>query len=225
MPSNWTKQLQNLSAAAGGFFLNGGAGDAVIGGQLTGVPAGLTISAGGQSIPGDRLVLGMADALIMSKLSVGTLFGGLFQYVTTFLTATGAATVNRGCFWRQASLDDSYTVTPDENGASGVGLNAGAYINTLTAGNSWWIQIAGKVKVLFRGTLSGTGAAGTAVYYAGAGAGADLGLFDTFGGVATAVTFSNISNFQLRFAGVTEAAAANGTASVITMPVGRMNRF
>jgi hypothetical protein len=218
VPSNFTKQLQQLGSAGAG-FLNGGAGDTVIGGLLTSVPAGLNISAGGQDVPGDRLVLGMADALVMSKTTIGTLFGGMYQYVTTVAGATGVAGITRGAFWRQASADDSYTVTPDETGAAGVGLWAGVYINSLTAGNSWWIQNAGKVKVLFRATLSGTGAAGTAVYFAGAGAGADLGLFDTFGGVATAVTFSNISQFQLRYAGITEAAAANATASIISMRI------
>ncbi|MGH7184483.1 MAG: hypothetical protein ACREJN_21265 [Nitrospiraceae bacterium] len=219
MPSNWAKQTQQISASGGG-FLNGGAGDTVIGGILTSVPAGVNASQGIQDIPGDRIIFGMADALALSKVSVGTLYGGMYQYITTYASATGAASVHRGCFWRQLSLDNSYTVTPDESGAAGVSLHAGVYINTLTAGNSWWIQTAGKVSVLFRGTLSGTGGAGVAAYFAGAGAGVDLGLFDAFGGVATAVTFGNISNFQNRYAGVCEGAATGGAVSIISMPLG-----
>lgn len=225
MPSNWTKQLQQVNAQSGaGNFLNGGAGDAVIGGQLSGVPAGLNIPMGGQNVPGDRIVFGMADALAMSKVSVGTLYGGLYQYVTTFLTSTATPTISRGLFWRILSADDSYTVTPDESGAMGADGWAGVSINTLTKGNSWWMQIAGKVKVQFRATLTGTGGAGTAAYFAGAGAGADVGTFDTFGGTATAVTFSNISQFLDRYAGVLEAAAANGSATVIDMHM-RLVRF
>lgn len=225
MPSNWTKQLQQINAQSGaGGFLNGGSGDAVIGGQLSGLPAGLSISMGGQDVPGDRIVFGMADALAMSKVSIGTLYGGMYQYMTTYLLSTATPTINRGLFWRILSADDSYTVTPDESGAMGANGWAGVAINTLTKGNSWWMQIAGKVKVLFRGTLTGTGAAGSAVYFAGAGAGADVGTFDTFGGVATAVTSNLIGPFMNLYAGVAEAAAANATASIIDMHM-RFLRF
>lgn len=222
MPSSFTKQLQQLSAAGAG-YLNGGTGDSVIGGLLTGVPAGLNISQGMQDIPGDRLVLGMADALAMSKTSIGTLYGGMYQYVTTFATSVATPTINRGLFWRILSADDSYTVTPDESGVMGADGWAGVGINTLVAGNSWWMQSAGKVKVLFRAVISAvTPAAGCGVYYAAAGAGADVGTFDCFAGNAGAPTFDDIQHLQNLYAGVAEAAPANATASIIDIDLRRV---
>lgn len=218
MPSNFTKQPQQLSAAGAG-YLNGGTGDAVIGGQLTSVPSTVTASQGIQDTPGDRIILGMADALALSKTSVGTLYGGLYQYVTTYASSTATPTINRAAFWRTASADNSYTVTPDESGATGANLRAGVFINTLTAGNSWWIQVAGKVKVLFRAAISGIPSAGCAVYNANQGAGADVGTFDCLdGGVAP--TFTQVGQMLNMYAGVAETLPANGTASVIDIPMG-----
>jgi hypothetical protein len=223
MPSNWTKQPQQLSAAAGGFYLNGGSGDSVIQGALTTVPASVGATQGIQDIPGDRLVLGMADALAMSKTSVGTLYGGLYQYMTTFLTATATPTINRLLFWRIASTDDSYTTTPDESGAMGANYWAGVSINTLVSGNSWWMQTAGKVKALFRAVLTGvTPAAGCGVYAAGAGAGADVGTLDVFAGNVANPTFDDVQNMQGAFLGLAETAPANATASVIDIDMKRV---
>lgn len=215
MPSNWTKQLQQISSVGGG-FLNGGAGDDVIGGSLTGVPSTIYATQGLQDIPGDRIIFGMADALALSKTSVGTLYGGMYQYVTSYVSSTATPTINRALFWRIASGDNTYTVTPDESGAMGADYWAGVSINTLTKGNSWWMQLAGKVKVLFRATVTGvTPAAGNGVYLAAAGAGADVGTFDVFGGNATNPTFNDVQHMQNLYAGVAETAPADATASVV----------
>lgn len=222
MPTNWTKQLQQISSVGQG-YLNGGAGDTVIGGAITGVPAGIQVSQGIQDIPGDRIVFGMADALAMSKTSVGTLYGGMYQYMTTFVTSVATPTINRGLFWRILSADDSYTVTPDESGAMGADYWAGISINTLTAGNSWWMQIAGKVKALFRAVLTGpTPAAGCAVYAAAAGAGADVGTFDIFSGSLNNPTFDDVQHMQNLRVGLAETAPVAATASIIDVDLGRV---
>lgn len=222
MPSHWAKQLQQISSSGAG-FLNGGAGDTVIGGALTGVPAGVQATQGIQDIPGDRIVFGMADALAMSNTSIGTLYGGMYQYVTTYVSSVATPTINRGAFWRTASPSNDYVVTPDESGNLGADYWAGVYINTLTAGNSWWIQIAGKVKVLFRAVLTGgTPAAGGAVYYAAAGAGADVGTFDVFSGNAANPTFDDVQHMQNLYAGVAATAPVAATASIIEMDLKRV---
>lgn len=221
MPSNWTKQLQQVSAA-GQRYLNGGSGDEIVGGRLTGVPSGLNVSQGIQDIPGDRLILGMADALAMSNTTIGTLYGGMYQYMTSYSAAVATPTIKRGLFWRIASADDSYVVTPDESGAMGADYWAGIAINTLTAGYSWWMQIAGKATGLFRTLLTGVGAAGCGVYFAAAGAGADVGTFDVFAGAGGAPTFDDVQHMQNLYVGVAETAPANATASVFDMDTKRV---
>lgn len=222
MPSNWTKQNQQISGAGQRYF-NGGTGDEVIGGILTGVPSGLQISQGIQDIPGDRIIFGMADALAMSNTSVGTLYGGMYQYVTSYVSSTAAPTIKRGLFWRIASTDNSYTVTPDESGAMGADYWAGVSINTLTRGNSWWMQIAGKATGLFRAApLSGVGTAGGGVYNAAQGAGSDVGTFDVFSQNANNPTFDDVQHMQNLYVGVAETAPAAATASVFDMDLKRI---
>lgn len=212
MPSNqFSKQPQQLSSAFGN-YLNGGAGDTVVGGVITGVPAAINANQGIQDTPGDRLVLGMADALALSNTAVGTLYGGVYQYVTVKSTATLAPVRGKACFWDTASPDNSYVVTTDENGTQGVNLWAGVFIQALGKGNSGWIQVAGKASVLFTTPLTGAGA-GSAAFIAGDGA----GRFDTFGGVGTAPTFDDVQNMFARYAGVCETGPVAATVSVVDM--------
>lgn len=220
MPSNqFSKQAQQLSSAFGG-YLNGGSGDSVIGGVLTGVPAGIAANQGIQDIPGDRLVLGMADALALSKTSIGTLYGGVYQYVTFLSTAALAAVLGKACFWATSAADNSYTVTSDETQGEGANLWAGVFLNVITKGYSGYIQIAGKATVLFTTPLTGTGAEGAAAFVAADGA----GRFDVFDGVGASPTFDQVQSMIMRYAGVLEAAAAAATASVIDIPM-RMVRW
>lgn len=223
MPSNFSKQLQVISAAGQG-FLNGGSGDTVVGGALSGVPSSIGATQGLQDIPGDRIVFGMADALALSNTNIGTLYGGMYQYVTTYSAAVGAATIHRGCFWRIASADNSYTVTPDESGTQGANFGAGVFINTLTAGNSWWIQTAGKATLLFRATLTGVPAAGCAVYFANAGAGADVSLFDVLAGLGANPTFEQYQLYMNLYVGPAGAAPVAAAASIVEMDL-RKVRF
>lgn len=216
MPSSFTKQLQQISQAGAG-SLNGGAGDLVIGGTLTGVPSGTQATQGIQDIPGDRIVFGMMDALALSNTSIGTLYGGMYQYVTSYLSAVATPTIKRGVFWRTASADNSYTVTPDESGTQGANFMAGVCINTLTSGNSWWIQISGKATLLFRATLTGVPEAGCGVFASNAGAGADVGTFDVLSGLGANPTFAQFSTYLNLYVGPAGAAPTAATASVVEM--------
>jgi hypothetical protein len=214
MPSNqYSKQPQQLSSAFGN-FLNGGAGDSVIGGAISGVPSAIGAIQGIQDEPGDRVVIGFSDAKALSKTSIGTLYGGVYQYVQVLSTATIAPAVGLAAFWVTAGPPSPiYTVTTDESGATGVNLWAGAFLQALTKGYNGYIQIAGKATVLFTTPLTGTGAAGASVYLAADGA----GRFDTFDGVGANPTFDQVQSMDSRYVGVAEAAAANNTLSVITM--------
>ena len=218
MPSNqFSKQPQQLSSAFGN-YLNGGHGDSVVGGALSGVPSAIGATQGIQDIPGDRIVIGMADALALSKTSVGTLYGGVYQYVTLLTTSTLAAVIGACAFWVTAPAtapNDSYTVTADETQAEGANYKAGVFINIITKGYSAYICIAGMVNALFTNPLTGTGAAGAAAFVAGDGAGG----FDTFDGVGANPTFDQVQTMFNRYAGVLHAAAANATKSVIQMPL------
>lgn len=218
MPSNqFSKQTQQLSSQFGG-YLNGGNGDSVVGGAIAGVPSAIGANQGIQDIPGDRLVCGMADALALSKTSVGTLYGGVYQYVTHYLSDTLAAVLGRAAFTRLASADDSYTVTQDEATAAVINLIQGVFINVITKGYSGYIQVAGKASLLFTTPLTGVAAIGVGVYVAADG----VGRFDIFAGGGANPTFDQVDNMLNRYVGVAETAPTANTVSVVDMNLGRM---
>lgn len=225
MPSGFLKQTQFVLGAGGKF--NAGTGDTTIGGQLTAAPAlsGTPLSQQDQTLPGDRIILGSADALALSNTTVGTLYGGLYQYVTFKSTATAAFTRTRLCFWDTTVADSVFQVTSDESGTTGVSLIAGVMIITATAGNSWWVQAFGKATIAFRGTLTGTATIGQAVYAAGAGAGTDVGTADVFTGVGTTLTYSLLGQAQVRYLGVAEVLPVAGSSTLVDMPMQRPYRW
>ena len=212
MPSNWTKQPQQLLAK----YFNSGSGDAVEGGLITGVPAGVAASQGSQTRVGDRLVLGAVDALAMSDLTVGTLYNGLYQYVQTS-ASTATPTLGHLAFWDTSVADSLYRVTPDETDAMGVENAAGVYINTLTKGYYWWIQIAGRATAVFANPLTGAPAIGSAVYAAAVGAG-NPGVFDVLDGGGNP-SFTQVGQMQARRFGVARALPVAGAASTIQVPL------
>ncbi len=156
MPSNWTKQLQQLNQVR---YMNSGSGDSVVGGLITGVPSGVAANQGIQDVPGDRIILGMADALALSNTTIGTLYGGMYQYVRTKSTSTATPTLARAVFWDNTVNYNLYQVTPDEV----TGFWAGFNINTLTKGYNWWIQVAGLITMRFLATITGTPTVGRGV--------------------------------------------------------------
>lgn len=217
MPSNqYSKQPQQLSSVFGG-YLNGGAGDSVVGGAISGVPSAIGAIQGIQDDPGDRVVIGFSDARALSKTSIGTLYGGVYQYVQVLSTATIAPAVGLAAFTVTSPTPSPiHTVTTDETQPTGANLWQGVFIQALTKGYNGYIQVAGKATVLFTTPLTGTGAAGAAVFTAADGA----GRFDTFDGVGANPTFDQVQAMHARYVGVAEVAAAANTLSVITMDQG-----
>ena len=89
--------------------------------------------------------------------AVGTLYGGEYQYVQSFLTSTASPAVGVPAVWAydQASgCFESYIVSPDGNNAIRTGRFAGVYINAITKGYYGWIQVSGKATVLFKTGLT-----------------------------------------------------------------------
>ena len=64
MPSNWTKQPQQLNQVR---YMNAGSGDSVLGGSINTVPSTVGASQGVQDIPGDRMVLGRSEERRVGK--------------------------------------------------------------------------------------------------------------------------------------------------------------
>lgn len=220
MPSNWTKQPQQLNQQR---YINGGSGDSVVGGSITSVPSGVPASQFIQDIPGDRIIFGQADALALSKTSVGTLYGGLYQYVRTKSNSTATPTLNRLVYWDNTVNYNLYQVTPDEV----TGMIAGSCINTLTKGYSWWIQIAGLASLRFRASITGTPTVGRGVFAAMAGAGSDVGTVDQLVGASTAVTTGGANNVGVdtliaNYMGVAVVLPVNGTSTLVEVPLRRV---
>lgn len=151
----------------------------------------------------------LTDSQLIYDSAMGTVYGGLFQYVR-LAAAAGAPAVGQGLFWDVSVAPNLYQVTTVESGSAdgamqlaGINLNSG-----LSAGNYGVIQLSGLCYVKFRAVLTAAGAAGSRVFAAGAGAGADLGEFDVIDSGAAAV-FSDVSKMLGRYAGVAFEAPAN----------------
>ena len=149
-----TKQADFLTAR----YLND-VNDAASGGVIVSVPAGAPSPAVSQTIPGDRIVLDDATALALSDTTVGTLYGGIYEYVGATWT-TQAARKGGVAFWTATNLTTGvYTVNGDAQPTTAIPTYiAGIFINTLTKGYFGWIQIAGLATVLFDGALTAAAA-------------------------------------------------------------------
>lgn len=219
MPSNWTKQPQQKSQK----YINGGSGDSVVGGALSGVPSAIGASQGMQDVPGDRLIFGQADALAMSDTDIGTLYGGLYQYVRTKSNSTATPTINFLSFWDNTVNYNLYQVTPDEV----TGMKAGVFINTLTKGYSWWQFVAGICDIRFKTSITGTETVGRGVFALMGGAGADNGRVDQLVGAATAVTTGGANNVGIdtliaNYVGVAVELPVDNTATQVEVPLGKI---
>lgn len=213
MPSNFTKQPQFLPAKA----LNSGSGDAQVGGTLTGVPANVAASQNNQTRPGDRMVLGVADALALSDTSIGTLYCGMYMYVKT-QNSTATPTLGHVAFWDIDAADSLYQVTADGTDTGGINFPAGIFINTLTKTYHWWILIAGKVKAVFLNPLTGAAALGQAVF-------ADsTGVLDVFDGGGNP-TFTQVGTMLNSYLGVAEELPVAGGTKLVDVPLRTLYRF
>ena len=152
-----TKQADQLTAK----FLND-VNDATSGGAVVSAPVGVPSAAISATQPGDRIVLDDAAALANSDTVVGTLYGGVYMYVGTLSTATATYIRGRIAFWRSNEMPNGatagYTCTADAQPTTATPTYiAGVVLNTLTAGNYGWIQVAGTASILFDNTLTATG--------------------------------------------------------------------
>ena len=89
---------------------------------------------------GSIVRLSHAQALIMSLTSVGTLYGGEYQYVKF----SAAAAIGDYCMWDVAANNGitDYEVTATTT-LEGEGFGAGFALRTMTAGRYGWLQRAG----------------------------------------------------------------------------------
>lgn len=97
---------------------------------------------GGQSYDGQvgaTVTLNAAEALKLSDTSVGTLYGGTYQYVKFLLTQSGTTVKGGPVYWTDP---DNFVVSADV--ATGVPGFAGVALSVVTKGNYGWILVSGK---------------------------------------------------------------------------------
>ena len=93
-----------------------------------------------------------ADALKVSKTSVGTLRAGKYMYVRTLSGSSASPAVGVVAFVNDL---DNFIVSPD-GGATLDGRVAGIYISAPDKGNRCWIQVQGDATVLCKASVTGT---------------------------------------------------------------------
>lgn len=139
-------------------FLND-VNDAAAGGVILSLPAGTPAPYVSQDFPGDRICIDDATAVALSDVAVGTLFGGIYMYVGTLLTATAAPARGSLAFYRAADLPSAvtnlYQVTSDASPTTAIPtFFAGVFINAVTKGNFGWIQLGGVASILFDSAIT-----------------------------------------------------------------------
>lgn len=107
----------------------------------------------GQLLKTKRLT--KAQALALSKTSVGTLYAGVYQYIQTLSTMTQAAVLGNACFWKTASDYENGIVSAD-GGATVEGRFAGVFICVISKGSYGWIQTDGEASCAFKSSVSDT---------------------------------------------------------------------
>lgn len=153
MANNIVQQIDRLVDSR----LNAGTGDAAPG---MSVASGTGQATYGGNV-GSRVALDSASVRFNS--TVGTLFGGIYQYV--FMTYTTAQPA-RGqlVFWDLSVSDQLYQVNGDAKPTAAIPtLIAGVVIQATVVKNTYaWMQIAGRASCLFDSTIT-SAAAGNGV--------------------------------------------------------------
>ncbi len=141
MACSWSKQ----PVWTGGFINQ--VNDPVVGGVTTTIPNNLANN-GQQTLPGDHIVFDDVTAQGISKTSVGTCYGGYYQYVTLD-SAASTLYLGQALYWKLTSNPNQgvYCVTNVQTGNTPA--FAGVVINpTWTPGNWSWIQNLGRATML-----------------------------------------------------------------------------
>lgn len=121
-------------------------------------PGGAGANAGVGYAPGQLLKtkrLTNAQALALSKTSIGTLYAGIYQYVQTLSTMTQAAVLGNACFWKTAA-DYTNGIVSSDGGATVEGRFAGVFICVIAKGSYGWIQVDGMASCAFRSSVADT---------------------------------------------------------------------
>lgn len=144
MPAGFTQQIDRASTG-----LINTISDAVAGGIQS--PSGNAVYSGQA---GERIILGPES--VRFNPAVGTVFGGMFQYVQIAAAAAASLAIGRLLYW----LDyENFIVTPDVS-ATNISAFAGVILNgTLApavAGNWIFMQVLGKVNVRFKASTTKT---------------------------------------------------------------------
>ena len=163
MPNNVTQQISRVPTA----LLNT-VNDQYPGGQQS--LSGANIYAAQK---GARMWLdGNTGGVKYDSVNVGTLYGGVFQYVQFYASESAAAAIGRPVAWAYDQVTvaadvykafQSYIVTTDTNSALRTGRTAGVALCVVTAGYYGWIQTKGVAPVLYA-TLTGTPVDGDLLY-------------------------------------------------------------
>ena len=131
--------------------------DTVQGGAIFALPSGVQPPAWSQTLPGDRIVLDDVSAFGLSSTAIGTLYGGVYEYVQTLATATAAPARGTLAFWLPSSMPPNttlaYQVTSDVSQTLLPAYIAGVFINAVTKGDYRSVQVAGIASVLFDNSL------------------------------------------------------------------------
>lgn len=114
-------------------------------------PSGSIVQSYGGQV-GGKLWLGSVAALALSDTAVGTLFGGVYQYVKFKAASTTAPARGGLVVWDDR---ENFVVTPDVTATTVSGV-AGVALNSVTKGQYGFIQIAGKASVLFKASTTKT---------------------------------------------------------------------
>lgn len=125
-----------------------------------------------------------AQAAALSKTSTGTLYAGVYQYVKVKAGATPAV---RGAayFWDNAVAPSAFQVVQIESSTTLTAASiAGIALNTITAGQYGWIQVAGIASVKYVASITGTKATGRPVFISIAGT-TSIGLADVVDDITT----------------------------------------
>jgi hypothetical protein len=147
MPSGLNQQIDRLVSSQ----LNNGTGDALPGQS---VASGTGAAQYGGQV-GSRVALD--SQTIRYNSTVGTLYGGIYQYVYMTYTTTQPA-VGQLVFWDNSVGESLYQVNGDAKPATATPtLVAGVCINTtVTKGTYAWMCIGGRCKVLPDSSITAT---------------------------------------------------------------------
>lgn len=103
------------------------------------------------SLIGSRLFLTHAEAAALSTTSIGTLYGGIYQYVK-FVSAGVRGQIYSWDVVANTGITDFEVVLPSSLAIEG--LLGGIGLCTVTAGNYGWLQVDGLAGVKYRATVT-----------------------------------------------------------------------